>query len=103
MLQELFQLQTKIDPVTLPLIISWWGCLMDKAILNKELIATKAENITVYNYDGETREYISSTEYLAVVSVSRHSCLDTLAHIKLVMQFAVLEFLTHGICARPSR
>ncbi|HAN6101699.1 TPA: tail fiber assembly protein, partial [Escherichia coli] len=31
---------------------------MDKAILNKELIATKAGDITVYNYDGETREYI---------------------------------------------
>ncbi|MDZ3934548.1 tail fiber assembly protein [Escherichia marmotae] len=39
---------------------------MDKAILNKELIATKAGDITVYNYDGETREYIStSTEYLS--------------------------------------
>ncbi|MBB6764200.1 tail fiber assembly protein, partial [Escherichia coli] len=32
---------------------------MDKAILNKELITTKAGDITVYNYDGETREYIS--------------------------------------------
>lgn len=40
---------------------------MDNAVLNGELIATKAGNITVYNYDGETREYISaSTEYLAV-------------------------------------
>ncbi|EFA4455064.1 tail fiber assembly protein, partial [Escherichia coli] len=25
---------------------------MDKAVLNSELIATKAGNITVYNYDG---------------------------------------------------
>ncbi|EEW1971734.1 tail fiber assembly protein, partial [Escherichia coli] len=40
---------------------------MHKAILNSELIATKAGDVTVYNYDGETREYIStSTEYLAV-------------------------------------
>ncbi|MFS3664565.1 tail fiber assembly protein, partial [Escherichia coli] len=39
---------------------------MDKAILNSGLVATKAGDITVYNYDGETREYIStSTEYLA--------------------------------------
>lgn len=40
---------------------------MDKAILNSGLVATKAGDITVYNYDGETREYIStSSEYLAV-------------------------------------
>nr|MWR70674.1 tail fiber assembly protein [Escherichia coli] len=51
---------------------------MDNAVLNSELIATKAENITVYNYDGETREYISaSTEYLAVgVGIPAYSCLD---------------------------
>ncbi|HDJ9686743.1 TPA: tail fiber assembly protein [Escherichia coli] len=51
---------------------------MDKAVLNSELIATKAGNITVYNYDGETREYISaSTEYLAVgVGIPECSCLD---------------------------
>ncbi|HGC2422256.1 TPA: tail fiber assembly protein, partial [Escherichia coli] len=29
---------------------------MDNAVLNSEFIATKAGNITVYNYDGETRE-----------------------------------------------
>ncbi|MEB6353374.1 tail fiber assembly protein, partial [Escherichia coli] len=28
---------------------------MDNAVLNSELIATKAGNITVYNYDGKTR------------------------------------------------
>lgn len=40
---------------------------MDYAVLNNEFIATQAGNITVYNYDGETREYIfTSTEYLAV-------------------------------------
>ncbi|WP_436836278.1 hypothetical protein [Escherichia coli] len=32
---------------------------MDNAVLNSEFITTKAGNITVYNYDGETREYIS--------------------------------------------
>ena len=37
---------------------------MNKAILNSELIAIKAGDIIIYNYDGETREYIStSTEY----------------------------------------
>ncbi|WKR71552.1 tail fiber assembly protein [Escherichia coli] len=51
---------------------------MDNAVLNSELITTKAGNITVYNYDGETREYISaSTEYLAVgVGIPACSCLD---------------------------
>ena len=51
---------------------------MDNAILNSEIIATKAGNITVYNYDGETREYIStSNEYLAVgVGIPAYSCLD---------------------------
>lgn len=72
--------------------------MISKAVLNNELIATKAGDITVYNYDGETREYIStSTEYLAVgVGIPACSCLDALAHIKLVMQFAVLQILTHG-------
>ncbi|EBC9678435.1 tail fiber assembly protein, partial [Salmonella enterica subsp. enterica serovar Montevideo] len=32
---------------------------MNKAVLNNELIAIKAGVITIYNYDGETREYIS--------------------------------------------
>ncbi|HHV2514511.1 tail fiber assembly protein [Escherichia coli] len=51
---------------------------MNDAVLNSEFIATKAGNITVYNYDGETREYIStSAEYLAVgVGIPAHSCLD---------------------------
>ncbi|HGG1939958.1 TPA: tail fiber assembly protein [Escherichia coli] len=52
---------------------------MNNAELNSELIATAAGNITVYNYDCETREYIStSTEYLAVgVGIPACSCLDT--------------------------
>ncbi|HAW1768976.1 TPA: tail fiber assembly protein [Escherichia coli] len=51
---------------------------MDYAVLNNEFIATQAGNITVYNYDGETREYIfTSTEYLAVgVGIPAYSCLD---------------------------
>ncbi|HAV9855462.1 TPA: tail fiber assembly protein [Escherichia coli] len=51
---------------------------MDKAILNSELIATKSGDITVYNYDSETQEYISaSTEYLAIgVGIPAYSCLD---------------------------
>ncbi|WP_130048733.1 tail fiber assembly protein [Escherichia coli] len=40
---------------------------MTQAKLNSEFIATVAGDITVYNYDNTTREYISSsTEYLAV-------------------------------------
>ncbi|EJT8739611.1 tail fiber assembly protein [Escherichia coli] len=52
---------------------------MDNAVLNSELIATKAGNITVYNYDGKTREYIStSNEYLAIgVGIPAYSCLDS--------------------------
>ncbi|HCN1041966.1 TPA: tail fiber assembly protein, partial [Escherichia coli] len=51
---------------------------MNNAILNDDLIAVQAGNIVVYNYDGETREYISeSTEYLAVgVGIPANSCLD---------------------------
>ncbi len=29
--------------------------MMNKAVLNSELITTKAGDITVYNYDGETQ------------------------------------------------
>lgn len=51
---------------------------MNNAILNDDLIAVQAGNIVVYNYDGETREYISeSTEYIAVgVGIPANSCLD---------------------------
>lgn len=52
--------------------------MMYNAILNNKFIATKAGEITVYNYDCETREYISaSIEYLAVgVGIPAYSCLD---------------------------
>ncbi|EMJ7031673.1 tail fiber assembly protein [Escherichia coli] len=51
---------------------------MNNAILNNDLIAVQAGNVIVYNYDGETREYISeSTEYLAVgVGIPVCSCLE---------------------------
>lgn len=66
--------------------------MMNKAVLNSELIAIKAGDIIIYNYDGETREYIStSTEYLAVgVGIPACSCLDAPVHIKLVMQSVAL-------------
>lgn len=51
---------------------------MAQAILNKDKVATSAGEVTVYNYDGETREYISSAvEYLAVgVGIPANSCID---------------------------
>lgn len=51
---------------------------MAEAKLNSELIATVAGDITVFNYDGETREYLSSSvEYLAVgVGLPANSCTD---------------------------
>ncbi|WP_407363744.1 tail fiber assembly protein [Enterobacter asburiae] len=51
---------------------------MAKAKLNSERIATVAGDITVFNYDGETREYLStSVEYLAVgVGLPANSCTD---------------------------
>lgn len=51
---------------------------MTKAQLNNKSIATVAGNITVFNYDGDTREYLSSSvEYLAVgVGIPANSCID---------------------------
>lgn len=51
---------------------------MAKATLNKNGIATKAGDITVYNYDGETREYLaSSVEFLTVgVGIPANACID---------------------------
>lgn len=51
---------------------------MAKATLNKSGIATKAGDMTVFNYDGETREYLaSSVEFLAVgVGIPANSCTD---------------------------
>ena len=71
---------------------------MNNAELNSELIASMAGEITVYNFDVMSREYISaSTEYLAVgVGIPAYSCLDAPKPIKLVMQSAALQILTHG-------
>lgn len=51
---------------------------MPQAKLNSELIATVAGDITVFNYEGETREYLStSVEYLALgVGLPANSCTD---------------------------
>lgn len=51
---------------------------MEKAKLNSEFIATVAGDITVFNYDGGTREYQSSSvEYLPVgVGIPANSCTD---------------------------
>ncbi|WP_183060173.1 tail fiber assembly protein [Salmonella enterica] len=51
---------------------------MTQAELNSELIATVAGDITVFNYDGETREYLTSmVEYLAEgVGLPANSCTD---------------------------
>lgn len=51
---------------------------MAKAKLNDALIATVAGEITVYNYQGDTREYTSSSvEYLPVgVGIPANSCID---------------------------
>ncbi|TDP19411.1 virus tail fiber assembly protein lambda gpK [Enterobacter sp. AG326] len=57
---------------------------MAKAKLNQNMIAVVAGEITVYNYDGETREYLSSSvEYLAVgVGLPANSCIDAPGKIK---------------------
>ncbi|HCR2154020.1 TPA: tail fiber assembly protein [Enterobacter asburiae] len=51
---------------------------MAKATLNKSGIATKVGDMTVYNYDGGTREFLStSIEFLAVgVGIPANSCTD---------------------------
>ncbi|MCW6567862.1 tail fiber assembly protein [Yersinia ruckeri] len=51
---------------------------MTHAELDKDQIATTPGTIFVYNYDGETREYLSSSvEYLAMgVGIPANSCID---------------------------
>ncbi|EFO2964400.1 tail fiber assembly protein [Escherichia coli] len=57
---------------------------MTQAVLNKENIATAAGDITVFNYDSVTREYLFSTvEYLAVgVGIPAASCTDAPGEVK---------------------
>ena len=59
---------------------------MAKAKLNSEFIATVAGDITVFNFEGETREYLSSSvEYLAVgVGLPANSCTDAPVKTKAV-------------------
>lgn len=51
---------------------------MSDAKLNSEFIATVAGVVTVFNYDGETHEYLScSNEFLPVgVGIPANSCID---------------------------
>ena len=51
---------------------------MNIAVLNEAQQADVAGEITIYNYDGDTREYLSTTtEYLAVgVGIPANSCPD---------------------------
>lgn len=51
---------------------------MAKAKLDNDLIATAAGDITVFNYDSENHEYLSSSvEFLAVgVGLPANSCID---------------------------
>lgn len=57
---------------------------MAQAQLNSELIATMAGDINVFNYDGETFEYLSSSvEFLPVgVGIPANSCVDAPDKIK---------------------
>lgn len=57
---------------------------MSQAQLNSELIAIVAGDITVFNYDGKTYEYLSSSvEFLPVgVGVPANSCIDAPGKIK---------------------
>lgn len=57
---------------------------MANAKLNSKFIATVAGDITVFNYDGETREYLSSSvECLPVgVGIPANSCTDKPAQSK---------------------
>ena len=57
---------------------------MAKATLNKNGITTKAGDMTVYNYDGKTREYLAtSVEFMAVgVGIPANSCTDAPHDVK---------------------
>lgn len=57
---------------------------MSQAQLDSELITIVAGDITVFNYDGKTREYLSSSvEFLPVgVGIPANSCVDAPGEIK---------------------
>lgn len=66
---------------------------MPIAELNSAQIATVAGDITVFNYDGVTREYISSSvEYLPIgVGIPANSCIDAPYEVK--DKFAICRVL----------
>ncbi|EIA1540267.1 TPA: tail fiber assembly protein [Enterobacter asburiae] len=69
---------------------------MAKAILNKSGIAAKAGDITVYNYDGVTHEYLtSSVEFLALgVGIPANSCTDAPGESKVGFSICRTEDFT---------
>lgn len=75
---------------------------MTQAVLNNEFIATVAGDVTVFNYDGETCEYLSSSvEYLAVgVGLPANSCTDAPGDSKIgfaicrAADFSSWEYMT---------
>jgi hypothetical protein len=92
---------------------------MAKATLNKQGITTKAGDMTVYNYDGETREYLtSSVEFLALgVGIPANSCTDAPVEEKegfavcrrpvltggsMLQTIAVRRFMTRKPVSRPT-
>jgi hypothetical protein len=78
---------------------------MVKAELNQDMIATVAGEIPVYNYDGETREYLSSSvEYLAVgVGIPANSCIDAPGEKRRLCYLPYSRPFIMGIYHRPQR
>lgn len=77
---------------------------MAKATLNKNGIATKAGDITVYNYASSTGEYLSvSVEYLPVgVGIPADSCTDAPPVKKVVLLFAVIWVVVSGSMSKTT-
>ncbi|KGQ13681.1 Tail fiber assembly protein from lambdoid prophage e14 [Beauveria bassiana D1-5] len=69
---------------------------MEKAKLNNEHIATVAGDIAVFNYDGDTREYLSSSfEYLPVgIGIPANSCVDAPGESKVGLAICRREDFT---------
>lgn len=78
---------------------------MEQVILDENGYATTDGQITVYNYDGETREYMtSSVEYLvAGFGILRIPALMHRVSTRTVCNLPQCRFNRVGICCRPSR